>query len=238
MKIYAIGDLHLSFNEAGEETKPMAVFGKAWENHWQKIKNNWLSSIKAEDVILLPGDISWALQLEEAIPDFLELSRLPGTKVFIKGNHDLWWQSLKKIRKILPEELVFIQNNHYSLGDRVAIAGTRGWLMPGDVGFSGHDQKIYRREVGRLRLSLQSVPDNCREIIAVFHFPPINSKQEENELTDLLQEFGVKKCVYAHLHGHSLQGALRGEKWGIEFILASADGIGFSPIIIKDLELG
>ena len=233
MKIYALGDLHLSFDSSGREHKPMGIFGPNWENHSEKIAKNWRGVVRDEDTVLVLGDTSWALRLEEAGYDLEFLAALPGRKILLKGNHDLWWQSLTKLREAAPPGLEFIQNNHYILDDGTAIVGTRGWLVPGDAGFTETDQKTYRRELNRLRLSIESLPKNGMETIACMHYPPFNSRNEPSEFIDILREYDITKCVYAHLHGPSLKQELPTNAWGVELILASADAIDFCPILVS-----
>ncbi|NMA02032.1 MAG: phosphohydrolase [Clostridia bacterium] len=234
MAIFALGDPHFSFSTSGQEYKPMGIFGDNWLNHSQKIKANWESVVSPEDVVLVPGDISWALKLEEARQDLEFLGQLPGLKLLVKGNHDLWWQSVSKVRKSLPPSIKVIQNDHYLLENGIAICGTRGWTCPNDKGFdTDHDQKVYEREVNRLRLSLETVKQEVEEIIVMLHYPPTNGKHEPSGFTELLQKFNVKTCVYAHLHSESIQGAIPREKWGINFYLVSADAIGFTPLLVR-----
>jgi len=231
MQIFALGDLHLSFDDQGNEYKPMNIFGEKWENHAEKIKKNWGAFVSDDDVILVPGDLSWALKLEDAVYDIEYLGRLPGLKVLIKGNHDLWWLSIGKVRKALPEKTQALQNDHIILPNNIAICGTRGWTCPGDRYFDPEkDTKIYQRELLRLRLSLESIKDDVKEIIVMLHYPPTNGKHEPSGFIEILKEFNVKTCVYAHLHAESIKRALPPEKWGINFYLVSADAIDFKNV--------
>ena len=150
MSIYAIADLHLSFSAE----KPMDIYGGQWINHTEKVKNNWEAVITEEDTIIIPGDTSWALQFDDAVVDLKWISELPGKKVLIKGNHDLWWNSISKLNALFPN-MVFLQNSFYE-AEGYAICGSRGWICPGDDDFTPHDEKIYKRELGRMRLSLES----------------------------------------------------------------------------------
>lgn len=234
MKLWAIGDLHLSYSEDGDLKKPMAIFGDNWENHGEKIKANWLENISEEDVVLIPGDFSWAMDFKEIKYDIEYLHNLPGKKVFIRGNHDYWWTSSKKMKEFLPKDIDFIQNNYYQVKDNLFICGTRGWNTPGEKGFLPEDKKIYLRELARLRLSLDSVPKlPDREIIVMLHYPPVNLKHEYSEFIELMKEYEVKTCIYAHLHDASIAYKIPSSKWDMNFKLVSADALSFNPLLIK-----
>lgn len=152
MSIYAIGDLHLSFDDIVE--KPMDIFGQSWINHTDNLSRKWIETVSEEDTIIIAGDVSWGLKMSEATADFQWIHCLPGKKIVIKGNHDLWWTSVNKLNRI-HEDMVFLQNHCYILEDGVtAICGTRGWICPGTDGFTDHDNKIYERELIRLKMSL------------------------------------------------------------------------------------
>ena len=228
MKLFALADPHLSFNSAGEEYKPMGIFGDSWLNHGEKIRANWLDVVQDDDVVLLPGDISWAMTLEEVQPDLNFLAKLPGRKIISKGNHDLWWDSLSKVKKILPEGFAIIQNNSFVFGN-VAVCGTRGWQCPEGAFADAHDEKIFQRELGRLKLSLDSVPKEVRHNIVMLHYPPVNGRQERSAFVELMLQYGVELCLYGHLHSYAIQNALEGVHWGMEFQLVSADYLGFRP---------
>lgn len=221
MKIYAIGDLHLP----GGLNKSMERFG--WKNHQQKIFQDWDERVQEEDLVLLAGDISWAMNLEDAALDLQEISRRRGKKIMIKGNHDYWWASLTKMQQRFPA-ISFLYNNYFRFAD-YAICGTRGWLCPNDVWFGSEDLKIYRREINRLRLSLQEAKKNGAEkIICMIHYPPTNDKFEKSGFTDLFQEYGVEKVIYGHLHGEeSFSAGIQGYHEGIEYFLVSCDYLGF-----------
>lgn len=234
MKLFALADPHLSFNSAGEEYKPMGIFGDSWLNHGEKIRTNWLDVVQDDDVVLLPGDISWAMTLEEVQPDLDFLAKLPGRKIISKGNHDLWWDSLSKVKKILPEGFAIIQNNSFVFGN-VAVCGTRGWQCPEGAFADAHDEKIFQRELGRLKLSLDSVPKEVRHKIVMLHYPPVNGRQERSAFVELMLQYGVELCLYGHLHSYAIQNALEGVHWGMEFQLVSADYLGFRPREIWNL---
>ncbi len=199
MKVFAISDLHLSINNP----KPMDIFGGNWDNYWDKIKNNWNSVVSNDDIVLISGDISWALKLQDAIPDLQEIDKLPGTKIIIRGNHDYWWTSYQKIKNILPKSILAVQNNAIAF-DNVVICGTRCWSIP-TPNSSEHDLKIYARELIRLKMTLDEaskLSNNKLPIILMLHYPPFNALWQDNDVTNLINEYpNVIKVVYGHLHG-------------------------------------
>lgn len=237
MKIYAIGDVHLSLDSRIE--KPMDVFGPKWANHAERLRENWIEDVRPEDVVIVCGDISWGLRLEEAMADLMFLNDLPGHKILTKGNHDLWWNSVSKLNAI-SEGMTFLQNTAYTVeagaGRKIAIAGTRGWICPGTDGFDEHDRKIYERELIRLRFSLQDAKSKgADEIIAAIHYPPSNDKFQESGFTDLMEEFGVKTCVYGHLHGReAFKNGYKGVWNGVEYKLVSLDYVEAKPVLIYE----
>ena len=227
MGLYAISDLHLALS--GD--KPMHVFGEHWLNHDEKIKNNWISKISSDDTVLIGGDISWSMKMEEGLKELEWIHMLPGRKILIKGNHDYWWTSITKLNS-LYEDMQFIQNNFFTYED-YAICGSRGWICPGGENFSSKDEKIYSREVIRLRLSLEgAVKAGYKNIIAMIHYPPTSEKCLDTEFIKLFKEYQVEKVIYGHLHGPSLNKVFEGNIDGIEYMLTSADYIGFNPIKI------
>lgn len=230
MAIYAIADLHLSL----AQDKPMSIFGPRWERHEEKIRENWHLTVGNDDTVLICGDHSWALKLEEAVADLNFIGGLPGRKILIKGNHDLWWQSKSKIQKYLPAEMLLLQNNHFEV-EGVAICGTRGWVCPNDDNFTQHDVKIYHRELGRLENSLQSATRASREkIIVMLHYPPFNSKREPSGFVEIMERYGVRRCVYGHLHADSQRLAVTGCRNGITYDLVACDYTNFAPVLISD----
>lgn len=230
MSIFAIGDLHLSLAEGVE--KPMDVFGPDWVNHAERTKEIWEETVSEKDTVILAGDHSWALKLEEARADLDWIAALPGKKVMIKGNHDLWWTSIHKLVN-LYEDIFFIQNNYYET-ENVAICGTRGWICPGDKDFTLHDEKIYKRELIRLKFSLEEARNAGKtEIIGALHFPPTNDKLQGSGFTELFSEYGVKKVVYGHLHGkEAYSNGLEAVLNGVEYRLASLDKLKCTPLLI------
>ena len=221
MALWTIGDLHLSH----AVDKPMDIFGDRWRDHALKIKNFWLENVGDDDVVVIPGDVSWAISLEEMAEDFCYLNSLPGKKILLKGNHDYWWETLSKMNRFLQErkfdDIFFLQNNHF-ICENVAICGTRGWTLEGE-----DHQRMIAREAGRLKLSLESAPKDVEKIVFL-HYPPIFPDNVCEPLIELMQEFGVKRCYYGHLHGISIQNAVVGEHFGINFSLVSADSLDFS----------
>lgn len=228
MALYTIGDTHLSLG--GE--KPMDIF-EGWGDYVTRLEQNWTRLIKAEDSVVIPGDISWGMSLEEAEEDFKFLESLPGKKILLKGNHDYWWTTMKKMENWLSENefssISILSNNSFLYGS-VAIAGTRGWLQNDD---NAEDKKIFERELGRLRLSLDdAVKKNPDEILVFLHYPPVYSNYTQQPVVDLLREYGIKNCFYGHVHGKSINYAFSGEYDGIRFKLVSADHLQFSPYFI------
>ena len=226
MALYAIADLHLSLGA----DKPMDVFW-GWKDYVPRLKANWNRLVKPEDTVVLPGDISWAMKLENAIEDFSFIDRLPGQKIILKGNHDYWWTTISKMNAFCAAQgftsIQFLNNNCY-LAEQVAICGTRSWLFdPGEP----HDQKVMNRELGRLRASLESAKD--AEKLVFLHYPPRYPTGNADEVIALLQEYGVRECWYGHLHGASIRGAVQGEVDGIRYRLISADALGFCPLRIR-----
>ncbi|MDD6044971.1 MAG: metallophosphoesterase [Clostridia bacterium] len=230
MKLFAIGDLHLSH----ASDKPMDVFGPAWDNHASRIGEAWRKTVADEDVVLIPGDISWAMQLGEAKADLDFIAALPGKKILLRGNHDYWWTSLSKVRAMLPEGMYALQNDAVDIGGAI-IAGSRGWICPGSAGFDEDtDQKIYDREVIRLGMSLERAGEGER-IIAMLHYPPFNEKRNSSAFTHLFERYNVERVIYGHLHGKSCRSAFEGTREGIEYTLCSADHIGFAPKFISEI---
>lgn len=227
--IYTIGDLHLSFGV----DKPQDIF-PGWLNYVERIKENWNSKITDEDSVVLIGDHSWALKLEESQKDLEFIDKeLKGRKILSKGNHDLWWQTMNKNENFILENgfstISFLFNNAY-LVEGISICGTRGWIRESEEPF---DQKILNREAGRLEMSLQAGVKLGGELVAFIHYPPIYGTEENAPIIELLHKYGVKRCYYAHLHGSSIRGALNGERDGINYKLVSADGVGFDPVKIN-----
>lgn len=227
MSIYTIADLHLSFSN----NKPMDIFGDNWKNHAEKIRDNWIKKVKEEDTVILPGDFSWAMYLEEAKLDFEYLSSLPGSKILLKGNHDYWWSTISKINKFLKENnmnnIDILYNNSYLVENKI-IVGTRGW----NILDKENDSKMIKRESIRFEISIQdgiAKYGKDKEIIAFLHYPPIIKEQIENksEFVKILDKYGITKCYYGHLHGNAHKDAVEGKIGGITYKLISADYLNF-----------
>lgn len=224
MSLFAIGDLHLSLGK----DKPMDIFGSNWKNHYLKIKTSWLNLVKNGDTVLLLGDISWGINLDDARLDLNFINELPGKKIIIMGNHDYWWNSVSKLNKAYPE-IKFLKND-FAVYEDYAICGTRGWICPNSALFTENDYKIYLREQNRLRLSLNKACENgYKKIIAITHYPPTNDKKEESGFTKIFKEYKVEKVFYGHLHGkNSFYASLIGTFDEIEYDLVSADFLNFN----------
>ncbi|MDO4711603.1 MAG: metallophosphoesterase [Peptostreptococcaceae bacterium] len=229
MALYAIGDLHFSPNDS----KPMDIFG--WGDHRTKIIRSWEEQVKEDDIVIVAGDISWALKFDEAREDLDEIDSLKGKKILLKGNHDFWWQSLTKMKKAYPE-MMFLQNNCY-FDDRYAIFGTRGWVVPQSAEFTEDDRRIFERELMRLKNSFAALPDDGieRTRIVAMHYPPVNEKNQESDVTSLIAQHHIAHMVYGHLHGEeSFKNLYEGEHDGTMFHLVSADYLDFKLKKIAD----
>lgn len=221
MDIYAIGDLHLP----GGDNKPMEVFGSHWEGHFSRICDDWRSRVKDEDVVLIPGDISWAMQMQDALPDLQAIGALPGRKIILRGNHDYWWCGINRLRELLPKGMYAVQNDAMLL-DGVAFCGTRGWTLP--AANQAEDEKIYARELLRMEMSLERAARlKADRMIALCHYPPLGDGGEPTRLSALLEKYHVDDAVYGHLHGASLRGAVTGVHGGVRYHCVSCDGLHF-----------
>jgi len=227
MSIYAISDLHLS----GAKDKPMDMFGDEWSNHSQKIQDNWIKKIKDNDTILICGDTSWAMKTEDARVDLDMIGKLPGRKIFIKGNHDYWWNSTGKLNGMY-ENMVFLQNTFETYED-FAICGSRGWDFPGEKS-TATDIKIYKRELGRMKLSLDAaLSKGHSKILFMIHFPPLLNGMDTSEVINLLSQYPIVECLYGHLHGKdNFKAGFQGRLNGCNYKLVSADYIDFDPVLI------
>ena len=228
MALYTIGDLHL----AQSVDKPMDIFGPVWKNHPEKLKQGF-SSLTAEDVCVLCGDLSWGMGLEQCRDDFAFIDALPGRKIILKGNHDYWWTTVKKIGAFFRENgfaTMEILNNNSFVYEGRAICGTRGWFYEEEKG-TEHDKKLLQREVLRLRASLDSA-SLASEKLVFLHYPPITKASRCEEILSVLAEYRVRRCYYGHLHAKACLSAYNGWADGTEFRLVSADYLHFSPKII------
>lgn len=229
MRIFALGDPHLSLST----DKPMDIFGPNWDNHAARLEAAWRAAVQPEDAVLLPGDISWGMSLDEAKADLAFLAALPGTKVLLRGNHDYWWNSISKVRAALPGGMHAVQNDSLVLGG-VAVLGTRGWVCPGSTLFDpAVDQKLYERELIRLELSLKSAQAGMPKL-CMLHYPPFNERRQQSGFTELLEAYGVDRAVYGHLHGKACRNAFEGIRNGVEYTLCSADHLEFAPKLILE----
>lgn len=235
MALYAISDLHLPLGV----NKPMDIFGPAWKDYVYRLKSNWQAHVKEDDYIVIPGDFSWALQLDEAKRDFDFISRLPGVKILLKGNHDYWWDTMAKLKRFVIENaytnIHFLHNNSF-LYQNTSICGTRFWVCPGTNPFTEQDEKIYLRELGRAQLSLESAKkQNPDEIIFFTHYPPfVNASAPDPKFLELMKSYNIKRVLYGHIHGSGKHSAFTGKYNDITFDLVSCDYLQFMPLKIKD----
>jgi predicted phosphohydrolase len=234
MSILAIADLHLALGI----DKPMDIFGGRWSNYMDKLRNNWLNTIKEQDSVIIPGDISWATYIENAFEDFRFIDDLPGKKIISKGNHDYWWTTSSKLNKYLEENMLktisFMHNNAFNI-EGIAICGTRGWKCPGEDDFKKDDEKIYKREVDRLELSIKSAETlEYSQRLVFMHYPPVTAKSQSSGFIDIMKKYNISECYYGHLHGEGIKGAIEGQYEGINLRLVSADYLNFTPLLIKN----
>ena len=231
-RIFAIGDLHLSLSVAD---KAMDVFGPGWANHVDRLREGWQDTVGEGDLVLVPGDISWGLRLEEAAADLDFIHGLKGTKILLRGNHDYWWTGYTKVQRLLPPSIRAVQNNAVRGGD-VIVGGTRGWNTPMSSDFSeSRDRKIFEREKLRLGLSLQAMDAQAGRLrIFMLHYPPFSEKGEPTDFAKALVG-RADRCVYGHLHGRSCLGGFEGAYEGTEYHLTSADHLRFVPKLIAEI---
>ena len=227
MSLFAIADLHLSLGSA----KPMDIFG-GWENQVSRLEENWRRVIAGRDTVVIAGDISWAMSLQEAKQDFAFLESLPGQKILMKGNHDYWWSTRKKMDAFLTENgfstLRILHNCAYSVGG-VSVCGTRGWFYDAE---EDADKKILNREVGRLKTSLADAAPGTEPVVFL-HYPPVFGGERCEEFLTVLREQGIRRCYYGHLHGPSIRRAVTGDCGGTQLRLISGDAVGFLPVLVE-----
>lgn len=232
VKIFAISDLHLSF----AVDKPMDVFGECWADHPNRIKKDWSGLVTDDDVVLIPGDISWAMRFDEAKEDFAFLEELPGRKVIIKGNHDYWWASLSKVKKFVPDSIIALQNTAVVFGN-IGIAGSRLWIDP-DLNLekaTPEDKKIWERELVRLRHSLDALPKGLDTRIIMTHYPPISLDGQPGKAVDIASQYGCDVWVFGHMHLGSLDyDGFNRTIDNTRFEFVSADYLEFRPKLIYD----
>lgn len=230
MALFAIADLHLSLGT----DKPMDIF-KGWQDYKDRLEKNWRALISDNDTVVIAGDISWAMKLEECYEDFSFINSLPGTKILLKGNHDYWWATKKKIDDFLEsnhfDTIKILFNNSFEVNG-ITVCGSRGWYYDAD---NDADIKVINREVGRLKMSLDSVKSSDKTPIVFLHYPPVYSDLECKEIIDTLIEYDIKECYYGHLHGaHTHRYAVLGEYKGINMHLISCDYTEFTPILVRN----
>lgn len=235
MRVYAIADLHL----ATVTPKPMTVFGPGWAGHPDAIFTNWREVVQDGDLVLLPGDLSWAMRLPDAMKDLAPVAALPGTKVLLRGNHDYWWTSGAKLRAALPPGMLAVQNDAVRVGG-VVVCGSRGWLTPGYEPLSEDDERLLGREAERLRLSTQAAarlrqPGDA--LILMLHYPPASPPYPPNPLSNVIEAARPDLIVYGHLHGANPERALRHLN-GIPAHLVAADGLKFRPKLVWETREG
>lgn len=225
MSLFVIADTHLSFSA---RNKTMEVFS-GWADYQARLKQQWEAVVAPQDTVVIPGDISWAMQLEESLPDFQFLDQLPGTKIIGKGNHDYWWNTRKKMEDFFAAHhlntLHILFNNAYRV-DGIAVCGSRGWFFDAE---SDADQKVLLREAGRLRASIQAAKQLGGEPVVFLHYPPRSRTQVCQEMDQVLREEGILRCYYGHLHGPAARDAVNGMQDGIDYRLISSDFLQFCP---------
>lgn len=229
MGLYAISDLHLGFAIG----KTMDCFGGQWVGHTKKIEHNWRETVKEEDTILLPGDLSWAGNLADATTDLKWIQSMPGKKVLMAGNHDYWWHSTSRLKESFPD-MVFLRHDFFAYGE-IAVCGSRGWLCPNDTYYTQEDEKIYQREQIRLKKSIETaIKSGFSEIYLMMHFPPTNDKKEWSGFLDIISAYPqITKIIYGHLHGEDSFGtSYEGLIDGREYYLVSGDYLKFWPLRI------
>jgi uncharacterized protein len=231
MRLFAIADPHLS----SVHPKPMSVFGGNWSGHPAIFFDRWRETVLEDDVVIVAGDISWALKLEDALPDLLSIADLPGRKVILRGNHDYWWPSISKLRNALPFNMQALQNDSIVIGD-TAICGTRGWTCPGNDDFTNEDEKIYARELERFKLALQSLKDKSyKKLVIALHYPPTNGVFAPSGFTDLIEQAKPDAVVYGHLHGvHPTRALSSWKETKLHFV--ACDAVEFRPQMLFEIE--
>lgn len=228
MALFVMGDLHLSLSS----DKSMDIFG-GWENYVERIKENWNREVSPEDTVVVPGDISWAMSLKEAVADFRYIHELPGRKIILKGNHDYWWTTAAKMNNFLAENgfdsIFILHNNHYAY-ENYGICGTRGWINDDS---EPADAKVLAREAQRLKTSIASAENAGLEPLVFLHYPPLYGNEYNPDLLEVMYRHNIKRCWYGHIHGRKgHQNAVNGERDGIVFQLVSADYVQFCPVKI------
>ena len=231
MSLFAIADTHLSFSAQ----KPMDVF-PGWTDYTGRLEKNWRSLVGEEDTVVVAGDVSWGMDLAGAAADFAFLDRLPAQKILLKGNHDYWWTTRRKMDDFLREQgfstLHILHNDAYAVGN-IAVCGTRGWFFDAGAGSDDADKKVLLREAGRLRASIGAAKKTGLEPTVFLHYPPVCGGQTCEEILSVLREEKIRRCFYGHLHGGGIRQAFQGERDGIRFKLISCDALAFCPLPIR-----
>lgn len=241
MRLWGIADTHLSFGV----DKPMDVFGPRWAAHAERMGEAWRRLVQPEDTVIVPGDISWAMTLEEALPDLQFLHELPGQVLIGRGNHDYWWSTLKKMNEFAEEHslssLTFMKNDAYlaplSRGRRAVVTNSRGWVLPGDPEFTAQDRKVYDREIGRIKMSLtagKKLQEEDDLFICSLHYPPLSRNGQDTPISELMEEFQVETCIYGHVHGIGSNSAYAGERNGVNYINVASDYLSFEPLLLAE----
>lgn len=234
MRVLAIADPHLSRSDP----KPMDVFGPGWGGHPDALFDGWRETVRDDDLVLVPGDLSWAIRLDDALVDLNDLAALPGRTVILRGNHDYWWPSIGKLRRALPDSMQAIQNDAIRVGN-VVVAGTRGWTCPGAHEFGERDDKIYQRELGRLDLSLsraQALRRDGDAVVVMLHFPPTNARLDPSGFTERIEAFAPDALVFGHVHGG--REAAVPDLGDVDVQFVAADAIGFRPVVVLEARSG
>lgn len=228
MSLFAIADTHLSLGT----DKPMDIF-KGWSGYVDKLRENWESTVSDSDTVVIAGDISWGMSLKGALDDFRFIDSLPGQKIILKGNHDYWWTTMRKMETFLSENKMntirFLHNNTIMVGD-IAVCGSRGWFFDAE---ESADNKVLLREAGRLRTSINLAKETGLEPVVFLHYPPITQNMVCEEIYNVLLETGIKRCYYGHLHGPSMTRSINSVRDGIEFALISCDFLAFAPKLVE-----
>jgi hypothetical protein len=231
--LWTISDLHLSF----AQPKPMDIFGERWRDHPTRIARAWRALVAEGDLVLLAGDISWAMKLPEALVDLRWIDELPGQKAMIKGNHDYWWDRIGPLRPHMPPSITPLEASAAQIGD-VVVCGTRGWITPETPGFTAADTRVYERELGRLDRALAAaiqLAEGAQPIVALIHFPPFLNGQP-TEFAHKIAQAGASACVYGHLHRpQDWALAVQGTIDGVFYQLTSCDYLGFTPVAVRGI---
>lgn len=225
MALYVIGDLHLALSDT---YKPMDIFN-GWEGYTEKLEKNWRNMINDSDTVVLAGDTSWAMKLQNSYKDFEFVNSLPGKKIILKGNHDYWWSTMAKMERYFKENsfdtISILFNNCYAY-ENYGICGTRGWVNIGD---DTEDEKVMLREVQRLEVSIKAAEEQGLEPLVFMHYPPVYGASCNYDILDVLYRHNIRKCFYGHIHGYSQKNAVTGVHDGVEYIMISGDYIKFRP---------